>query len=183
MKKRKIQYAEMWKKDGRPGYVLDLALHIKNKDIKNATRELYRQICNRLSDLEVGRGSPVKYFFIGKIFLHQGECYTLDPTWKLTGIPDGCDVHFGKYYGMDGLIVLAAISEHSIPADCRKSWYITDPEEYAQTLERRVTDIFVAKEDQRIVFELIERSDEGSKTPSVCLLYMVFTMEGMNVVR
>lgn len=179
-KKKKRKYADICKKDGKPGYVLDIALPIYNKTIKMATKELHMMVCKCINDLEAGRERKIKYFFISKIFLSQNEKYNaFDPTLKLTGIPEGCEKLFEESYGQDGMIVLATVTNDSIPDNCSNNWYIRGPEEYAQILEKRIIDIFVEREDQRLVNGTTELLEKMGSIPKVYLIFMTFTMEGM----
>lgn len=177
-KMRRRRFADVCKKDSKPGFVLDTAVPISNKTVKMATQELHMKVRKCITELEAGRERKMKQFFIGKTFLGQNEDYTFDPTLKLTGIPENCEKYFEEDYCNDGVLVLATVTIDSIPEDCRKSWYIRRAEEYAQILETRMIATF-AEKDQRLVKGTTGLSEQESNVPNVYLIFMAFTMEGM----
>lgn len=178
-KKKKRKYTDICKSNANSGYVLDNAIPIINNTIKTATSQVKAHVVQCIKDLEKGRGSEVKYFYIGKTHIRGKKHHKFDPmnssTWRSGGIRhvDHCK----KKYGIDGLIVLAVITKQSIPEECRKNWYIRNPEEYALALEKRLTEEFVEMDDQRLHETIDPGSIDQGKSVAYAV-YMAFTMEG-----
>ena len=180
-KGKKRNYIEICKSNTKSGYVLDNAILIVNNSIKTATVQVKAHVVKCIDELEKGRESEVKYFYVGKTYIRGKKHHKFDPgdssTWRTKGVSDRYDDHCEERYGKDGLIVLAVITKWSIPEECRNSWSIMNPEEYALTLEKRLTEEFVEIGDQRLHPTIYSgRLDQGKS--EAYAVYMAFAMEG-----
>ena len=176
-------FADFCEKDCRPGYVLDSGVPVENLTIKEAVKQVRNKVCQCIEDLEAGRKKKVKRFYFGKTYVRQKQqdprFFPDDPSsWRVKGIYDRYNFHFKQPYGRCGLIVLAVITENSIPKECAQKWYITEPEEYALTLEKRLIQYYLEREDPRLRNTSTEPGSKDKRGSPAYVVYMAFAMDG-----
>ena len=128
-----------------------------DRDVKKLSKKLK----DTIKSLEIGpignKGRAIEYYYIGKTYIRQKKKrgggfqdfnHTKEDTWRKKGISSRYKSHSTKYYGRDGLVVLAAITREALPRDHLK--YITQ-EDYALILEQRLTHhLLINERDDRV---------------------------------
>lgn len=118
------------------------------------------------------RSIPIRYFYIGKTYI-EARHRTFNPydprTWSKKGITDRRKDHEKKFYGNGGFVIVAVVTEESIPITCKEDGYITDQEEYALTLEKRLIAYYRGSE------KLSNKSDHpGQTTKDMKQAYVIY---------
>ena len=169
-----------------PGYVLDKAVIIEKKSIKEASGIVQERIEECFKRIGEGWGRPIDKIYIGKSFISTRKEETFDPskpaTWKLDGIDGRYQDHIKKDYGRNGLIVVAVVTEESIPRQCKEDECITHQEEYALMLEKRLIERFqkdpTALQGAKLVNDPHYTPGKMGKKKSVAyVVYMAFTIK------
>lgn len=187
----KMTFADLCKEDAKPGYALDHAKVIKNETITNATKDIYKHITDTISKVEEGSGKEVDYVYVGKSHVRKLKKKPFDPkapnTWRLDdGVNKRYSDHVKKCYGKNGLIVVAVVTNESIPADCKKDGYITHQEEYALTLEKRLIQNFRKEEkdmeddDKRLANKTTAPGNTDQVKAVGYLIYIAFALSKFN---
>lgn len=128
-----------------------------DRDVKKLSKKLK----DTIQSLEIGpidyEGSAIQYYYIGKTYIHRRKKrgggyqkfnHMKDHTWRKEGISSRYKSHSTKYYGRDGLVVLAAITRDTLPRDHLPR--ITQ-EDYALILEQRLTHhLLINERDDRV---------------------------------
>jgi hypothetical protein len=160
-----------------------MAIHIKDKTIREATKQVRNRIRECIKALETSRESIVKTFYIGKTYVRHNKSgnQSFNPEdrnhWTVKGIYGRYFVHSKEEYGKDGLIVLAIVTDVSIPEDCKQNWYLMEPEEYTLTLERRTIQYYQEIKDQRLINEFTDPGRTDGEKSIAYIVYMAFAME------
>lgn len=177
-----VTFAKICRKNAKPGYAVDKARIIRRKTIAKAANMIFEHIkyCQRKISEGWG-GKRIKSFYIGKSFIklssHPGK------DLQTTGFSNRFSDHAKKDHGRNGLIVVAVVTDYSIPLKCKEDRYITHQEEYALTLERRL--IERCQDDPRLSSKLANTTtqpgktgDQGNQTSRVYGVYFTYTLEG-----
>ena len=180
MARNRISFAEICNSQAPPGFVVDNCINLQYLTIHDATEEVYRHIQARLGDLKRGWQRSVKHLYIGKSHIRKKRDRVFDitnpTTWDKSGIDSRYTDHVKQEYGKNGLIVLATVTECSIPADCVAAKYIIHKEEYALTLEKRLIERFRAERDHRLANMTTETGRTDGNGSEAYVVYIAFTM-------
>ena len=97
-------------------------------------------------------------------------------TWKVGGISDRWNEHKSKdYYGKDGMVVLAAVTEEAIPPQGQDH---IKKEDYAFAIEQRLLHHFlIATADQRVVNQGFCTGGTDKNRSAAYAIYMTFAFE------
>ena len=180
---RQKSFDDLCKEDARPGYSWDCAAVIKYKTINKATIIGLQKIKNLIKKINRGwNGRSVEKLYIGKSYItsiSKKNHPSRIPYWSLkSGISGRFYHHLHEDHGRNGLVVIAFITEKSIPQACKEDGYITHQEEYALTLEKRL--IQKCQNDIQLCTKLANKSTNSGKTNEerspAYAVYMTFTM-------
>lgn len=176
-----ITYAKIKEKGARPGCVLDNIVPLFDIGIADAIMKTHDHISKCIKEIEESRGKRIKHFYIGKSSIRKKKNCKFNilrpTTWRIDGLSSRYSDHRKKRYGRNGLIVLTALTEESIPKR-GKTEFMIQQEEYALKLEKCLIEKFKDKGDRRLVNET---TDPGStvKTKSAAhVVYMAFALDG-----
>lgn len=101
-------------------------------------------IINILNSKESGK--KIRSWYIGKTYIRKKDGKKFKPeyynTWDLSGVL-GRFAYCKKKKGMDNLVVVAVVTEKTIPIHCKRDGYITQAEEYAYILKKRLIEWFM----------------------------------------
>ena len=127
--------------NGRSHYACDNTVDIRRvSSIHKAKKRILKHIDDCMKAIEIGRGTKVSQFYIGKTYIHRvkkrgGGYNKIDPmdpqTWKKGGISAHWTTHREEDYGRGGMVVLAVITRDALPPNTTK-------EEYALILEEKI---------------------------------------------
>ena len=123
--------------------------------------KLSQKLKDTIQSLEIGpidyEGSEIQYYYIGKTYIHRRKKrgggfqkfnHMEEHTWRKNGISSRYKYHSKRYYGRDGLVVLAAITRDTLPRDHLPR--ITQ-EDYALILEQRlIHHLLINERDDRV---------------------------------
>lgn len=128
------------------------------------------------------RREPIKQFYIGKtaITKKKDSVFSINDssTWTSDGVRSRYNDHKVVGHGSDGLIVLAVLTEKSIPEHWKAEKFITDHEEYALILEKRLIEEWM--EDSRLANATKNPGKTSDKTHEAYAVYMAFSFNGMH---
>ena len=170
----------------QPGFVLDssIAIEIVENTVSAATKAIHKQTNRCIKRLKAYRDQSMRRFYLGMTNIPEIDemQYDLDHA-EMDGVVKAYMTHCKRDYGKSGMVLIAIITKQSIPEECRKNWYIREPQEYAQMVEKRLIQIFQGEfgvnfKDERMVNKIEDTliiSAEEDKTHGI---YIAFNMQG-----
>lgn len=175
-------FEELCRPGAKSGYALEKGVVIKREDIANAIILTANNIDELMTKVEVSSGRHIKSFYIGKSHVRERKIHRFNPespcTWRLdSGVNARYKCHVNEGYGRDGLIVVAVVTEESIPDDCMISKSITHHEEYALTLEKRLIQKYM-KRDNRLCNKSTEPGKTDKKESKGYTIYVCYVLQG-----
>ncbi len=189
----KRRFADICKKDAKPGYVLDKSIPLRNVKITNAVEKLHSHITACLAEICQGWGEDFKKFYIGKTRIKENSKFKFDmenpSTWRLdNGINARYCYHIKQDHGRNGLIVAGVVTRESIPESSVRDGSIKHQEEYALLLEKRLIQEF-KKDCQlrgKLGSKLANKSTDPGKTDNESFIayavYIAFTMDSAHFI-
>ena len=169
----------------KKNFSCDYRVNIDGTTIDKAGEMMIKHANKCLHCIEKCRGKKVQRVYFGKTCIHHRTSIKdrlRQYTWGKERIRQRWMDHSkGKEgrlnYGKDGMVVLAAISEESLPQCCQgNSRY--HQEDYALALEQRLIHHFMfTKADQRLYNHTVTAGRSDKRYSPAYAVYMTFAME------
>lgn len=182
----KTCFEDICKPGAKSGYVLDYAVPLTDETISDAVGIVCKKNEDIMKKIVNGRETSIDQFYIGKTYIRKKKGRKFDPnkpdTWLMD---DGIDKRYISHltddqgrdgHGKGGLVVLAVITEESIPEDCVTKGYIIHPEEYALTLEKRLIQKYM-KEHTGLANKTTNPGKTDKRGSNGYVVYMAFRLE------
>ena len=166
-------------------YACDNTVDIRNISFKQAKKKVIKHINDCICSLEIESDSFVAKFYIGKTFVRRrrkpgGGYLAIDPqrssTYRKNGIGQRWREHREKYYGKDGMVVLAIITREAVPLATRNK--DVHQEDYAFELEQALIQHFKTfSSDVRIANVTTFRGGSDNRASAAYAIYMAYRLE------